>query len=555
MTSHRSPASVPTSAHGSVQPESDEQKLDGAKQDALKASSHDGTTDKRLITRRRRTRFAPWRHVLITVTVLLLLYGAASYYAGMRAHQELERYVKEVGTVSEFAVNLQEHHSGIWRSEGKLALRYAASSAQQGHPRDAQDEVQHDLLIVHYQILHALMPARVASVRWHAEPSRTAMQGMAQTVTVTPEPSLTGQGDLSWEGRFSSSVAMPQLHIRSQPKVVPVSQDSGSVALTLAAMQGEIQADGHRFQLGLQWPTIAIVGIQPVVQATGVSLVFVRSSEADDDGINRLQVESLQTSSATISGLTLSGRSQSSTISGVSSLGLELNAQLARLSTGVYSFHNVNMTSALTGLNEDAIRRLQRLFRQTAGLQTFDEVQSRQWRIAVRDLVLDGLTFETTQLSAQSAFGNIQAQSRFNLDAVPPGDRGAPSQPVDFKTFVSSDGTLLLRGQGLSPTLTALGLLTGLLVRAPDGVTASYELNGDRLVLNGKPLPGAAVVAIINRILNPLVVVRDDDQGLLDRWLQDYIEGSIPVKPEPEVIPVPSIQDIPQRVDPGKTST
>lgn len=499
---------------------------------------------------RLRRRNSPWRSVFITLGVLALAYSGASYYAGMRSESEIRRYVELPASPSDVRLRLDQHERGIWRSDGVITI--TSASDRSGSPTDASDTI-----VIEYQINHALMLNRLARVSWQARPAREVAAQMRGTLN--PLPVLSGVGTLDWEGQFDSSLAMPAFKItssedaRAEPGASAASQDT-SAEVAFGAMQGSLRAQARELNLQMHWPTMSVRetdraasgSATPGLTASGVTLEIAMSDRIQGEGMNRLHVAALQSDDLQMAEITLTGRSHID-----QTMRLELDTQIGRLRSGMYSLDNVTLDGVISGMNLAAVRTLQQVWNQTAGLQQVSEDQADQWRLAMRELILDGLTLEIPEMAASTAFGKIRGQSVLTLDRVPPAQRGNPVEPIDFEGYVSSSGRLILQGQGISPTLTALGLLTGVLVRTPDGVMASYELQDDRLMLNGKRLPALPVLVIINRILNPLVV--QSDGSILDRLLQDYIEGYKPqdpsnppaeTKPAPEVLPVPGAPDL-----------
>ncbi|AWB33195.1 DUF945 family protein [Orrella marina] len=535
--------------------------------DTKTSSANQGDTSRVVPPRRIRRRNSPWRSVLITIGVLAVGYSAASYYAGMRSESELRAYVELPPSPGSVKPRLDRHERGIWQSSGTLTLASVVPATQATASENTQTARAEgaDAIVIHYVINHALMPDRLARVSWRAQPSESL--GMEMQDSFNPTPVLSGIGTLDWEGRFDSSLAMPAFRIVSgnadQAAQSSPQSSSRNVSneVAFSAMQGELRTYGRELTLNMHWPEIDLLEVDrassgsssdstpgatsrsataSTLAARGVRLDIAMSDRIEGEGQNRLHVAALKSDDLQIADLSVTGRSHAG-----STMSLAINTQIGRMQSGMYALDGVVLDGVIKGLNPEAVRRLQQIWNETAGLQQVTEEQADQWRHAMRELILSGLVIDIPELAAGTSFGKVRGQSVFTLAPVPASQRGNPAEPIDFEGYVSSKGRLILQGQGISPTLTALGLLTGVLVRTPDGVMASYELDGDRLALNGKSLPALPALVVINRILNPLVV--QSDGSILDRLLEDYIDGYKPQNPELEVLPVPNTPDLQDR--------
>lgn len=493
---------------------------------------------------------------LLLVASLVLAYGGASYYAGVLAEQQIRQYVQMPSSAGSVQARLIEHQTGIWQSSGVLALENSAVSgtatsyAGQGagevsskqraaegpvnrretfsrsgkagesntsttsipdshgvttldlttdNPGAAHPSEQQALpaLIVHYQINHALWPTRMAQIIWQAQPNGVMASHSRRYLSAPIE--LSGTGILNWNNVFESSLAASALSVRSGDSLTHVS-----------AMTGQVMIDQQRLQIQMHWPQVQGQRQRPDLHIENLTLKVDTYDRFAGLGTSTVEIGSLLWDSFTARQVTMSGEAtQTPEAAGVAParMRLDLKARAQALSLPGYDLQTVLLDGALVDVDLQAVQTLQRIWNETAGLQLLAPADLVRWRQAVRMLVLQGMRVEIAEVSAQTGSGDVQGKAVFDLHRVDKPERADPSKPIDFEKYLQSSGEVRIMGQGISATLTTLGLLTGFLTRTSDGVRATFELSQGKFQINGKVLPVPPVSMLMNRLLNALVVM------------------------------------------------
>ena len=493
---------------------------------------------------------------LLLVAIFGLAYSGASYYAGVLAEQQIRQYVQMPSSAGSVQARLIEHKTGIWQSSGVLVLENSAvsgtpmslaghragevssqtrtgdgslnrpetftSSGKAGesntsttsipdshgvttldltadNPGVARPSEQHELpaLIVHYQINHALWPTRMAQITWQAQPNGVMASHSRRYLSAPIE--LTGAGILSWNNVFESSLAAPAFSVRSDDSLIHVT-----------AMTGQVMIDQQRLQIQMHWPQVQGQRQRPDLHIENLTLKVDTYDRFAGLGTSTIEMDSLQWDSLTARQVTMSGQAtQTPAVAGVAParMRLDLRARAQTLSLPGYDLQTVLLDGALVDVDLQAVQTLQRIWNETAGLQLLAPADLVDWRQALRTLVLQGMRAEIAEVSAQTGYGEVSGKAVLDLHKVDKPELAQPGKPVDFEKYLQSSGEVRIQGQGISATLTTLGLLTGFLTRTSDGVRATYELSQGKLQVSDKALPAQPVYMLMNRLLNALVVM------------------------------------------------
>lgn len=439
------------------------------------------------------------RVVLLLIVAVAAGYSGLSYYAGMRAQQFLQTQAQLSPGTTAFTVEVLEHQRGIWQSNGKIRinLRSVGQTSRSGPQRLSADRT----LTVHYRIDHALSASHLARVQWTAEPA----QALARQFAIVSRSTIpiSGEGELDWQSQFDSSVAMPAFESRI-----------GNQVLTFSPMQGQLRFDPKRLGLLMHWSRVQS---QPDAASLQLEDVVVRadlSTRGSAMGTSQLEIGRMRWRGIEASQLGFTGWMQPAE---VASNGRGPNseqpyqdvfarAELHNLLIPGYQLQRLTVGMAMRGLDAVSLQTLQSLWSETAGLQIMTPEQNRRLRLAVRTLLLNGIYAQLNEIAAQSEFGEVVAQLQAELTPVSADDLSASGQPVDFRKYLHSRGELQVLEQGISPTLTTLGLLTGSLIKTEYGATASYDLTDGALTVNGKPVPVQGLMQAINEFLNKFVM-------------------------------------------------
>lgn len=503
---------------------------------------------------RRKSPFLPI--LLLSGVFLVIAYSAASYYAGVLAEQKIRQYAQMPSSPGSVQIRVIEHQTGVWQSSGVLALENSGATQtpetrvqamadkipsqtspgddsvrRSGHLTPSGDSgtsgtsavtsphthavtmldlttgttlaahlpAQHELpaLIVRYQINHTLWPTRLAQVSWTAQPSEVMMRTSGSNLT--PPIEMTGAGVLNWKGGFESRLAAPPFVFRSDDH-----------HLSISAMSGYLAIDQQRLQIQAQWPRIQGQSQRPDLDLENLTLKVDTADRFAGLGISTIEIDKIQWDSITAHQVMMSGQTiQPRLPAGIASarINLDLSARAQSLNIPGYELQSVVLDGVLRDLDVQSIRELQRIWNETAGLQLLMPTDLVRLRQAVRTLVLQGINAEITEVSVKTESGEVSGQAVLDLQGVDSVERTHPGQPIDFEKYLRSRGELRIQGQGVSPALTTLGLLTGFLTRTTDGVKATYDLSDGKLQISGKALPAQPVYMLLNRLLNNWVVM------------------------------------------------
>ena len=425
------------------------------------------------------------KRAVSAIFVLLVLVGGSwvgvSYYAGARAHADIERLISQAPEQSPLRFTNLVHKRGILSSSGEVVLHYPDPGASV-QPRG-------DLfrLRVVYTIDHRATLATVFKFSWNAQ----LMDEVAQTLqnVFSQNPSLTGQGQLNWQGQASSSYMVPALEAR----------DKGD-SLRMGAITGDLRALDRALNFDLAMPNLELITQGVTLKIQGLRLTLDLIDRFAGVGSSTFGIEQLIFNAGSANGLQIKGQN---TID-QGRLNIRSDWQVANLTVYGQKVSDVAIKLAIDGLDNRSVTTLSNVLNLAGNTDSLNSAQQVIVKSAVRDLILQGFSVGAPSIFARSGQATLEGNVVLRVEPSQTSFGLAPTR-FDVSKTLSSEGKLLLKGQGIPVPVTAAGVLIGILQQTNQGFESSYQFKGGRLSVNGQTLYIEDYLPIINGAVSELI--------------------------------------------------
>jgi hypothetical protein len=106
------------------------------------------------------------------------------------------------------------------------------------------------------------------------------------------------------------------------------------------------------------------------------------------------------------------------------------------------------------------------------------------------------------QIQANFPKGSAQGNARVTLNPLAP---GTSPEAFDAARQLKAHGQLQFSGQALSAEFLTLGAMFGVLTASDGGYGTRFSLEAGRMTLNGKSLPIADDLVLVNTVIRSLL--------------------------------------------------
>ena len=178
---------------------------------------------------------------LIAVACLGLAYVGGSYYVGAQASDRIRAMLEQSQAQSDQQLVWKDIRidSGLFTSTGQMIMALPEVTLK----NDPSDIAQ---MQVDYSIDHALGFDSMARFQWSVTPQTGLAKALDEVYQSTP--SLTGQGEIDWQSKGTTTIAFPGLD----------NADIDGETLTLSPLDGTLVVGDNEFDLALNLPVIDI---------------------------------------------------------------------------------------------------------------------------------------------------------------------------------------------------------------------------------------------------------------------------------------------------------
>jgi len=425
------------------------------------------------------------KRAVSAIFVLLVLVGGSwvgvSYYAGGRAHTDIVLLVNQAPEQSPLRFTDLVHERGVLSSSGEVILHYPDPSAS------VQSRGDLFRMRVVYTIDHRAMLATVFKFSWNAQ----LMDEAAQTLqnVFSQNPLLSGQGQLTWQGQASSSYAVPALE----------AQEKGD-SLRLGAITGYLSTLDRALSFDLAMPSLELITEGETLKLQDLRLTLDLTDRFAGAGSSTFGVEQLFFNAGSANGLLIKGQS---TID-QGRLNIRSDWQVASLTAYGQKVSDVAIKLAINDLDNRSVTALSNVLNLAGNTDNLNPAQQVIVRSAVRDLILQGFSVGVPSVFARSGQATLEGDVVLRVKPSPT-SFGLASTRFDVAKTLSSEGKLLLKGQGIPVPVTAAGVLIGILQQTNNGFESSYQFRGGRLSVNGQTLYIEDYLPIINEAVSELI--------------------------------------------------
>ena len=425
------------------------------------------------------------KRAISTIVVLSILFGGSwvgvSYYAGVRAHTDIERLVNQAPEETALRFTNLVHDRGILGSSGQVILHYPDPSAS-GQPREDLFRMR-----VTYAIDHRAMLATVFKFSWNAQLMDEAAQTMQRVFGQSPK--LSGQGNLTWQGQASSSYRIPALQ----------AQEHGD-SLRLGEVTGGLRALDRALNFDLAMPGLEFSTAGEVLRLKDLRLTLDLTDRFAGIGSSTFGIDQLVFNAGQAHGLMVRG--QNSIDQG--RLNVRSDWQLASLNAYGHKLSDVLIKFAVNDLDNRSVTALSNVLNLSGNLENLNEAQQIVVQSAVRDLILKGFSVGVPTVFVRSGQATLEGDLVLTVKPTLTAPGSSPTRFNASKTL-SSQGNLILKGQGVPVSVTAAGLLLGILQQTGKGYESKYQFKDGLLSVNGQMLDVKAYLPVINEAVTELI--------------------------------------------------
>ena len=376
------------------------------------------------------------------VAVAVAAWAGSGVYIGMQAEKALKDLAaKPTDTASVWRMSDVEHKRGLFQSSGKLLALYSP-----GCTADAGDGMAVE---VSYSMNHLPLPSGAARFQWQLTPQGEAAE--AFETLFRSASALKGEGTVSLGGAVRSSMALPQVSMRSAGEVLDITPSKGS-----------LEINGQAWAMQWQIDRAVVRGDGQAFDMQGLSIDLDIDNRSKGTGSGSIKVASASASMGSLEGLELLMEAREK--------GDRLNSRFTpsvrKLEGAGQTLSDLRMEWALDGLHTASVETLIKLFEDSCGMDALTAKESQVAADALETLLAKGFSFGMPNLSGKAADGSVQGSFVVELTAAP-----APALAEQLR----SSGKLEIKGAAITPEQRDMAVATGFAVVQGDTLSTSYD--------------------------------------------------------------------------------
>jgi hypothetical protein len=154
------------------------------------------------------------------------------------------------------------------------------------------------------------------------------------------------------------------------------------------------------------------------------------------------------------------------------------------------------------GLYAKSVDSLSAIVNAAGNFDSLTPAQRQVVLVAIRDLIVHGFSVGMTDMQASTKEGVAKARAMLQ---VKPTAGASSALQFDAANQLVFNAELDLEGAAISPSLTALGTMMGLIVERSNGFTGLMSLNQGKLLVNGTEVPFNEEITRISAIVTELL--------------------------------------------------
>ena len=417
--------------------------------------------------------------IVFLVLILVIAWVGASYYAGLRAKTDIMQLMDQPPSQTPLRLTDLTHTQGLLKSSGQMILHYPDPDATV-QPRPDLFRMQ-----VTYVIDHTVMPNTVFRFDWQAELMDDSAQRMRERFGSNPV--LTGQGDLRWDGQAQSTFEIPA-----------VTGDYQGERLQMAALVGNLRVLDKHMDFQERMPELVTQSGPDRLSIEGISLSMRLADRFAGVGQTTFGIQKIEFADVQAHGIELQGNNQIEQ----DRLNVYVQSTLDRLQMGNEQISGMRLDVELTDLDMGSVTALSSVMNVAGNIDNLTATQQRIVSQSVRNLIASGFSVGIPQVQANFPKGSAQGNARVTLNPMAP---GTSPESFDAARQLKAHGQLQFSGQALSAELLALGAMFGVLTASDGGYGTRFSLEAGRLTLNGKSLPIADDLVLVNTVIRSLL--------------------------------------------------
>lgn len=397
-----------------------------------------------------------WLSAGAAAAAAVAAWAGSGVYIGVQFEQTLkELAAKPAETAFAWRMGDVEHIRGLFQSSGKLVAVYSP-----GRTADAGDGFAVE---VNYSMNHLPLPAGAARFQWQLTPQSEATE--AFETLFHSATALTGEGTVSMGGAVRSSMALPQVSMRSAGEVLDITPSKGSLEINGQA-------------LAMQWQIDRMVmrrDGQKAFDMQGLSIELDIYNRSKGTGSGSIKVANASASMGSLKGLVLEMEA--------SEKGDRLNSRFTpsvrKMEGAGQTLSDLRMEWALDGLHTASVETLIKLFQDSRDMDALTAKEKQVAVDALETLIAKGFSFGMPTLSGKAADGSIQGSFVAELTAA-----AAPALAEQLR----SSGKLEITGAAIPPEQRDMAVGTGFAVVEGETLSASYSYAKGLLKVNNRTM-------------------------------------------------------------------
>jgi uncharacterized protein YdgA (DUF945 family) len=410
--------------------------------------------------------------ILTLVVILAAVWIGASAYVGFKAQHELAVITNPPLGTTPFRFSNVTHDRGLLISNGSMIVHYPDPDADQQSPSDLF-QVQ-----INYTIDHRVMLTHLSTYELTANLIGDGAQAM--TALFGQNPILTGQGRWGWDGQALNQYALPALKSEQTDFTFEMSPINGQFKIKQAELDFEM--------------SLASLLMADANGETRISDVQVTLMTKDRDTGQGRSVFTIGQVDFPV------GQAQAVRVVGESVYeGDRLNVSIGKavgfLTIAGTTASNLKLDILLEGLYAKSMASLSAVMNGAGNLEDLTPAQQQTVKEAIRDLIVHGFSVGIIDMQAATNDGVAKASAMLQVKPNAPASKNLTFDAAKQLVF---NANLDLEGSAISPSLTAIGTMMGVIVERQNGFTGSVSLDQGQLVINGINVPFEAEAAQIS---------------------------------------------------------
>lgn len=417
--------------------------------------------------------------VLTLGVILTAGWVGTSAYVGYKAQQELAAITQSPTGSTPLRFSDVTHNRGFLTSNGSMIVHYPDPDAVQQPPPDLFQ------LQINYAIDHRVTLTHLSTSDLTANIIGEGAQVM--TALFGQNPTLTGQGRSGWDGQSIGHYAFPALKT-----------EQTDFAFELAPVSGQFKLIQNALDVSLNLPLIVVADADGVTRFTDAQLTLMTEDRYTSEGRTVLTIEQVEFPG---------GQAQSIEFVGESAyagdrFNVSFGKAIGQLTVAGTTVSDLRLDFSLDGLYAKSINNLSAILNTAGNFESLSPAQRQLVLAAVRDVVVQGFSVGMTQMQASTKEGVATAKAMLQVKPI----EGARTSPqFDAAKQLVFNAELDLEGSDISPSLTILGTMMGVIVERSNGFTGSVSLNQGKLLVNGNELPFDEEISQISIFMTELL--------------------------------------------------